>query len=123
VQSEDINLQQVGMSETKADLQTKLLSGTVLKKPRDSLQITNQIAPGKPVCDDNADRLFTAVLGVSRSSKVPVEHQYRYDTCLTRTSRNCSNEILRKSHLCKGITHTRCLEQQPKDQVGELSNK
>jgi hypothetical protein len=92
VQSEDITLQQVGMLEMKADLLTKPLTGTIFKKSRDPLQITNQIAPRKPLSDDNADRVFTALLGVSRSSKVPVEHQDRYNTCLTRTSRKWSNE-------------------------------
>jgi hypothetical protein len=111
VQSEEITLQQVRMSEMNADLLTKPLSGSILKRSRDSLQITNQIAPGKPVCDDNADRVFTAVYAVSRSSKVPVEHQDRYDTCLTRTSRKWSNDNLRRSHMCNGITHTRHLEQ------------
>jgi hypothetical protein len=111
VQSEEITLQQVRMSEMNADLLTKPLSGSILKRSRDSLQITNQIAPGKPVCDDNADRVFTAVYAVSRSSKVPVEHQDRYNTCLTRTSRKWSNDILRRSHMCNGITHTRHLEQ------------
>jgi hypothetical protein len=115
VQSEDITLQQVGMLEMKADLLTKPLTGTIFKKSRGSLQITNQIAPRKPLYDDNSDRVFTALLGVSRSSKEPVEHQDRYNTCLTRTSRKWSNENLRKSHMCKGISHTRRLEQQPKE--------
>jgi hypothetical protein len=115
VQSEEITLQQAGTSEMKADLLTNPLSRSIFKKSRDSLQITNQIAPGQPVCDDNADRVFTAVLGVSRSSKVPVEDQGRYDTCLTRTSRKWSDENLRKRHMCKGNTHTRRLEQQPKE--------
>jgi hypothetical protein len=45
VQSEEITLQQAGTSEMKADLLTKPLSGSIVKKSRDSLQITNQIAP------------------------------------------------------------------------------
>jgi Reverse transcriptase (RNA-dependent DNA polymerase) len=99
VHSEEISLQQVGTSEMKADLLTKPLSGSIFKKSRDSLQTANQVAPGKPVCDDNADQAFTAVLGVSGSSKVPVEHQDRYDTCRTRTRRKWSNENVRRSHM------------------------
>jgi hypothetical protein len=55
-----------------------------------------------------------AVHGVSRSSKGHVERQNRRYMCLTRTSRKWSTENLRKSHMCKGITHARRLEQQPK---------
>jgi hypothetical protein len=43
-------------------IRQKPLSGSIYKKSRDSLQMTSQIAPGKPVCDDNADRVFTPVL-------------------------------------------------------------
>jgi hypothetical protein len=67
VHQKALPLQLVGTSEMKADLLTKPLSGSIFKKSRDSLQITNQIAPGKPVCDDNADRVITAVYAVSRS--------------------------------------------------------
>jgi hypothetical protein len=69
VQSEEITLQQVGTSEMRADLLSKPLIGSIFKKSRDSLQITHQIAPGKPACDDIADRVFTAVDAVSRGSK------------------------------------------------------
>jgi hypothetical protein len=56
VHSEEISLQYVGTSEMKADLLTKPLSGSIFEKSRDSLQIANQIASGKPVCDDNATK-------------------------------------------------------------------
>jgi hypothetical protein len=54
----------------KADLLTKPQSGSIFKKSRDSLKITNQIAPSKPECDDDAYGVFTAVHTASKSSKL-----------------------------------------------------
>jgi hypothetical protein len=119
VQSEYITLQHVGTSEMKADLLTKPLSGSIFKKSRDSLKITNQIAPYKPDCDADAYRVFKAVHTASRSSKPRVEQQGRYCSCLTYANRKWCPGNFGNSHTCKGITVTRRLEQQPKSRKWE----